>query len=141
VAKKPVVVLDTNVFVSGLLSPSGVPGVILQRFRGGHFSIATSKAQVREIQAVLRRPSLAKALPKGTPREVLRFFAQFRRLTEIHSPPKLPWDFGDLNDHFLLDLAVYSKAQFLVTGDKALRGLLLVGSCAVVTPVEFIARL
>jgi putative PIN family toxin of toxin-antitoxin system len=140
VARKPVVVLDTNVFVSGLLSPNGVPGVILQRFREERFSIATSRAQVREIHDVLGRPSLAKALPKGTPREVLRFFARFKKLTDVYAPPKLPWDLGDRDDHFLLDLAVYSKAQFLVTGDKALRGLLLVGSCAVVTPIEFVAR-
>lgn len=140
-AAKPVVVLDTNVFVSGLLSPGGVPGAILQRFRASHFTIATSKAQAREIKEVLGRPSLAKALPKGTAREVLKFFAGFKRLTQIHKPPRLPWDFGDRDDHFLLDLAVYSKAQFLVTGDKALRDLLLVGQCAVISPVEFIARI
>lgn len=85
-AEKPVVVLDTNVFVSGLLSPSGVPGVILARFRERQFAIATSKAQVREIQAVLRRPSLARALPKGTAREVVRFFVKFKRLTRVYDP-------------------------------------------------------
>jgi len=53
----------------------------------------------------------------------------------------LPWDFGDRDDHFLLDLAVHSKAHFLVTGDKALRNLLLVGQCAVVSPIEFVGRL
>ncbi len=51
-AKKLVVVLDTNVFVSGLISPNGVPGAILQRFRQGEFEIATSKSQIREIQEV-----------------------------------------------------------------------------------------
>jgi putative PIN family toxin of toxin-antitoxin system len=141
VAKKPVVVLDTNVFVSGLLSPTGVPGLILSRFRGGHFDICTSKDQIREIQKVLRRPSLSRALPTGTNREVLRFFLQFKRLTRVYSPPRLTWDFGDRDDHFLLDLAVHAKAHFLVTGDKALRKLLLVGQCAVVSPIEFVGRL
>ncbi|MFN8943764.1 MAG: putative toxin-antitoxin system toxin component, PIN family [Pseudobdellovibrionaceae bacterium] len=61
-AKKLVVVLDTNVFVSGLISPNGVPGAILQRFRQGEFEIATSKSQIREIQEVLKRPSLVRAL-------------------------------------------------------------------------------
>lgn len=72
--KRLVVVLDTNVFVSGLLSPFGAPGVILQRFRQGDFEIATSHEQIREIQAVLKKSSLSRALPKGTPKEVLRFF-------------------------------------------------------------------
>ncbi len=140
-ARKLVVVLDTNVFVSGLISPNGVPGAILLRFRQGDFKIATSKVQIKEIQAVLKRPSLSKALPKGTTKEVLRFFLAFKKLTNICEPKKLPWDFKDLKDHFLLDLAVYSKADFLVTGDKALQSLMLVGSCAVDSPVEFLSRL
>jgi putative PIN family toxin of toxin-antitoxin system len=140
-AKRPVVVLDTNVFVSGLLSPNGVPGLILSRFRSGHFDIVTSKDQVREIQSVLRRPSLARAIPPGTSREVVRFFLKFKRLTRIYKPARLTWDFGDRDDHFLLDLAVHTKAHFLVTGDKALRKLMLVGQCAVVSPLEFIGRL
>ena len=139
--KKPVVVLDTNVFVSGLLSPTGVPGLILARFRSGHFDIVTSKDQIREIQKVLRRQSLVRAIPKGTSREVLRFFLKFKQLTRIHAPARLAWDFGDRADHFLLDLAVHAKAHFLVTGDKALRKLMLVGQCAEITPVEFIGRL
>ena len=138
---KLAVVPDTNVFVSELLSPHGIPGAILLRFRRGDFEIATSKAQTREIHAVLKRQSLARALPKGTSREVLSFFISFKKLTKMYDPKKLPWDFGDRNDHFLLDLAVTAKADFLVTGDKALRSLLLVGKCAVVTPVEFIGRL
>lgn len=140
-AENSVVVLDTNVFVSGLLSPHGVPGIIFQRFRLEHFSIVTSKAQIKEIQAVLTRPSLKKLLPPGTPRAVLQFFVKFKRLTKVLDPPELPWDFGDRDDHFLLDLAVHAKAQFLVAGDKALQKLLLVGQCAVVSPVEFVARL
>lgn len=140
-AKKPVVVLDTNVFVSGLLSPNGAPGIIFQRFRLQQFLIVTSTAQIKEIQAVLARPSLKKALPPGTPREVIRYFTKLRQLTQVLNPPKLPWDFGDRGDHFLLDLAIHAKAQFLVTGDKALQKLLLVGQCAVVSPVEFVARI
>lgn len=100
-AKKPVVVLDTNVFLSGLLSPNGVPGLILARFRSGHFEIAKSKKQIREIQIVLRRPSLVRATPKGTTREVLSFFVEFKRLTRIYKPAPQPWDFGDRNDPFL----------------------------------------
>jgi putative PIN family toxin of toxin-antitoxin system len=75
VVKKPIVVLDTNVFVSALMSPKGAPGAILQKFRLGEFEIATSKMQIKEIQDVLKRPSLVKALPKGTTKEVLKFLS------------------------------------------------------------------
>jgi predicted nucleic acid-binding protein len=72
---------------------------------------------------------------------VLPFFLGLKKLTKIHNPKKLPWDFGDRNDHFLFDLAILSKAGFLVTGEKALRSLMLVETCAVISPVEFLGRL
>ncbi len=140
-AKSIVVVLDTNVFISGLISVKGAPGALLLRFRQGAYEIVTSKAQIKEIQDVLKRPTLKRALPVGTAKEVLKFFLSFKKLTKIIDPPKLPWEFTDVNDHFLLDLAVYSKASFLVTGDKKLLSLTLVGQCAVVSPTEFLGRL
>ena len=140
-AKRIVAVLDTNVFISGLISSKGTPGVLLLRFRQGAYEIVTSKSQITEIQAVLKRPSLKRALPPGTSKEVLKFFLSFKKLTKIIDPPKLPWEFKDVKDHFLLDLAVYSKADFLVTGDKKLLSLTLVGQCAVVSPTEFLGRI
>lgn len=139
--KKVTAVLDTNVFISGLLSPKGIPGLILYRFRQHNFKIYTSRTQIKEIQNVLKRSSLKRALPKGTTTEVLKFFVRFKKLTNIYNPPVLKWDFSDPNDHFLLDLAVYSKADFLITGDKALRSLLFVENCSIVSPLEFIKRL
>ena len=124
-AKKPAVVLDTNVFVSGLLSPNGAPGLILSRFRNELFDIATSREQIREIQLVLRRPSLVKALPPGTPREVLRFFAKFKRLTRVYTPPQLTWDFGDRNDHFLLVFASGIACAMPMTGCCPTSGIFL----------------
>jgi predicted nucleic acid-binding protein len=41
----------------------------------------------------------------------------------------------------LVDLNVLSKANFLLTEDKALRKLMLVGQCAVVSPIELVGRL
>jgi len=141
VEEKAVVVLDTNVFVSGLLSPAGAPGLILRRFRQLDFEIATSKEQIREIQLVLKRPSLVKAIPPGTAKEALRFLLSFKKLATILNPPKLDWKFKDRGDHFLLDLVAHVDADFLVTGDKALLALKLVQSCSVVSPVEFLASL
>lgn len=139
--KSTKVILDTNVFVSGLLSPVGIPGLILFRFRKRDFQIYTSQAQITEIREVLKRPSLQRALPKGTTKEVLRFFMEFKKLTKILNPHPMKWDFPDPDDHFLLDLTVASRANFLVTGDKKLQSLLFVETCSIVSPVEFIARL
>lgn len=140
-ARKNKVILDTNVFVSGLLSPAGIPGLILYRFRQRNFQIYTSRAQIVEIREVLKRPSLQRALPQGTTKEILKFFMEFKKLTKVLNPPSLNWDFPDRDDHFLLDLALFSKANFLVTGDKKLQTLFFIGSCSIVSPAEFIAHL
>jgi putative PIN family toxin of toxin-antitoxin system len=113
VAEKPVVVLDTNVFVSGLISSNGAPGAVLRRFRQGDFDIVTSREQIKEIQDVLQRPSLSRALPKGTAKEVLKFFLVFKKMTKVlPSVPALKWDFEDPGDYFILDLIVHSKQIF-----------------------------
>ncbi len=139
--RKFVAILDTNVLVSGLLSPNGIPGTIVTRFRNGEFDIVTSRQQLREIRAVLRRPSLAKALPKGTLKQVLQFFTKLKALTKTCKPPSLDWDFRDAGDHFLLDLVAFARPDFLVTGDKALLSLGTVQKTKIVSPSEFVERL
>lgn len=141
VQEKPVVVLDTNVFVSGLLSPGGVPGTLLRHFRQGTFQIATSESQITEIREVLQRPALKKALPEGTPRKALRFFLEFKKLAKIYAPEESNWEFEDVDDHFLLDLAATIDADFLVTGDKRLLKFGLLKKTVILTPVDFLNRL
>lgn len=139
--KKSLVVLDTNVFLSALMSPKGPPSAILLIFKQGEFDIATSKAQIKEISSVLKRPSLLKTLPPGTPKEILKFFLAFKNLTKIYEPKKLFWEFPDKNDHFLLDLAYHSESNFLVSGDKRLLALSIIGPCKIISPRDFLNKI
>lgn len=139
--EKLVVVLDTNVFISGLLSSIGAPGLILRRFRQQDFEIVTSQEQIREVQMVLKRPSLARALPRGTTKDAVRFFVDFRKMTLVFKPPRLKWEFKDKGDHFLLDLAAHTQADFLVTGDHDLQTLKIVFGTSIVSPLEFLGCL
>ena len=47
------VVLDTNIFVSGLLSKTGLPAKILDAWRAGQYLLITSPPIVAEIRRVL----------------------------------------------------------------------------------------
>ena len=72
----------------------------------------------------------------------MKFLLSFKKLTKVAPKcPTLDWDFEDPGDHFLLDLIVYSKADFLVTGDRKLRALLFVSETMIVSPTEFLAGL
>ena len=52
-AGKPRAVLDTNVFVSGLISPMGKPAAILKALRSRRFTLVSSPAINEEIIEVL----------------------------------------------------------------------------------------
>jgi putative PIN family toxin of toxin-antitoxin system len=54
------VVLDTNVFVSSLLSTQGLPARVLNAWREGKYLLVTSPPIIAEIVAVLESPRISK---------------------------------------------------------------------------------
>ena len=69
----PLVVPDTNVLVSALLSKTGNPAKILDKFLKGELSIVYSEDILEEYEDVLHRPKLkiatdeANTLIRGNP--------------------------------------------------------------------------
>ena len=51
------VVLDTNILFSALISPKGAPDAIYRAWRSGRFEVVTSEAQLGEIRRASRYPS------------------------------------------------------------------------------------
>ncbi len=54
----PIVVPDTNIFVSGTILSYGIPFEILRSWRRQEFILVTSEAIIAEIQRVLRYPRI-----------------------------------------------------------------------------------
>ncbi len=59
------VVLDANVLVSGLISPKGTPGQILDAWFAGNFLLFVSPAILQELRRVLQYPRISKRLESG----------------------------------------------------------------------------
>ena len=59
------IVLDANVFISGLLSKQGPPGQILDAWLEGQFSLFVSPPIVAKIQRVLAYPRIRERLSPG----------------------------------------------------------------------------
>lgn len=53
-------VVDTNIIVSGVLSPGGTPAQILNAWRERRFLLVSSLAIIAEVQAVFRYPHIRK---------------------------------------------------------------------------------
>ncbi len=56
-----VALLDTKVWVSAFLKPTGPPGRVVSRWLQAEFDVVTSLPQLTELAEVLRRP----ASPEG----------------------------------------------------------------------------
>lgn len=134
---KPQAVIDTNVVVSGFLSPLGPPGRIVDWLRGGAVRAVLDERIFAEYREVLARPVFR--LP---PAEVAVVLAAIRRQAiqiEV-KPGVLARGLPDPDDATFWECAWQAKVP-LVTGNlrhfpkSAMRGV------RVVTPAEFIASL
>lgn len=132
------VVLDSNVLISALISTGSPPDRIYRAWREKRFTLVTSKDQLAELRRASRYPSLRKLVP---PRD---FGALINRLHGALVLDKLPRvDVSrDADDDYLLAMAAATEAEFLVTGDA--RGLLRLkrfGRTRVLTPGSFLKLL
>lgn len=109
------VVLDTNVIVSALLAPEGVPAAILDLALQREIQACASRAAFDELAGVLKRPKFAL-----NARRIGSFLALWKRRTEWVSPNEtLAVCSKDPDDNRFLECAQAARADFLVTGNLA----------------------
>ncbi len=53
-------VIDTNVWVSGLINRNGMPARVLDAYRDLRFTVVTSEPLLEELVEVLRRPKIVR---------------------------------------------------------------------------------
>ena len=139
-AGKPRVVLDTNVFVSALISPQRYPAAILKALRSGLFTLLASPPVNEEIIEVLNRPRIRDRYGLGERIFDVSFILWEVAELVVHLPEVLVC--SDPDDDKFLATAVGGKTDFLVTGDVGdLLHLREYKGVAIVSPREFISRL
>lgn len=109
------VILDTNVLVSALLNPGGVPARLLDAWFEGRYELLTSELPLEELRLVTRHPRVRRYIEPaiaGSLVNDLRHFAEL--LTEL---PNVEAS-DDSADNFLLAMAEAGRAHYLATGDK-----------------------
>ncbi|WP_070157776.1 putative toxin-antitoxin system toxin component, PIN family [Sphingobium phenoxybenzoativorans] len=109
-------ILDTNVLLSGLLAPGGIPALLIEAWLDRTFTLISHAIQLEEIREVSRRDKI-RALVR--PAAVGRLVNQITLIADM--PDKLPVvaRSPDPRDDFLLALCEAGAADWLVTGDKA----------------------
>lgn len=106
------VVVDTNVLVSGLLSPYGPPGEIVRMIAVGTLSVCYDSRLVTEYSQVLRRPKFP-----FSQEHLAAFLDQMRAGGVIAASDPLPTRLPDEDDEPFLEVALAAKAECLITGN------------------------
>lgn len=108
-------VLDTNIFISALVSTTGAPSRLVDAWIDGEFALCSHPLQLDELRDVTRRQKLR---PLIRPSDAGRLINRIMQLAAM--PNRLPnvQRSRDPRDDFLPALCEAAKADWLVTGDK-----------------------
>jgi putative PIN family toxin of toxin-antitoxin system len=106
------IVLDTNVLVSGLLSPFGPCGEIVRMVSSAALTLSLDARIITEYKEVLSRPKFQFEKDKI---DALLDHIVHRGLTVASSP--LPQSLPDLDDEPFLEVAIAAKVFCIVTGN------------------------
>jgi len=114
------VVIDTNIFVSGTVSPKGAPRKILDLARKGAFKVVTSLSINHEILEVLHRDHIYKKY--GLNEKIIDAIASYLYegtvLTEdAYAVSRVKKDVGD---NKFIGCALEGEAAYIVSGDDHL---------------------
>ncbi len=129
------VVVDTNILLSALVNPHGLPATLIDAWRSQRYTLITSAEQLLEFGEVARRPKLRRFV---VPARVGTFINDLRELAEVLVRLPEVDRSTDPADNFLLAMAEGATADYLVSGDK--RHVLAIkrhGACHIVTSRQF----
>jgi len=109
------VILDTNLWISFLISRK--LNILDDLIEKKKIKLIFSDELIEEFLIVAKRPKFSKFFSDSDIEELLRLFKDYGKLIKVKSAVKVCRDF---KDNFLLNLAIDSEADFLVTDDNDL---------------------
>ena len=129
------VIVDTNLWISFLIGKR--LNCLLELLDNPWFTLVSTPILNEEISRVVRRPKLKKYFPEES---VLQLEKWMEKNAEMHELDAITPRCRDPKDDYLLELAIKSKATFLVSGDKDLLEIGQVDGCRIMTFTEFEAE-
>jgi uncharacterized protein len=128
-----IIVLDTNVLVSGLLTPFGVCGEIVRMIPSGDLSLCVDARILSEYRDVLSRSRF-----KIDPDRVESVLEYIEHGEDFFSPRPLAFSLPDPDDAPFLEVAIASSAECLVTGNLKHFPANRRGGVRILSPSEFL---
>ena len=127
------VILDTNVFVSGIFFPLGRPRQILQAWKHGKLNLVISPEIFSEYQGTSE--DLQNKYPTAAAAD---FLSLVLKTSEIYRPEELPEPVcEDPDDDMFIACALASGVKIIISGDKLLLKVSGYKNIEVLTPRQF----
>lgn len=136
------VVIDTNVFVSSVISKKGAPAVLVQAWYERLFDLVTSEAIIAEIERVLSEHRLKQVFNISD--DHITSLVELLRKNSILVPGSaavagaVP---ADPSDEMFLAAALDGNADVIVSADKDLLGIESFQGIAIITPRQFLDQI
>lgn len=129
-----VVVFDTNVLISALLSSSGTPFRCLALAKVGQVESVTCQDILDEFsEKLVTKFKFSETMAQAAASEVRRFSRVVKISKTLRAVP------SDPDDDMVVECALISRATHIVTGDKHLLSLTNYQDIAIVKAADFLA--
>jgi len=129
--KNKKVILDTNLWISFLISRD--LGFLDNYIETGKLKLIFSEELFSEFISVTERPKFKKYFAQSDVKHLIRIIDRFGILVRVTTEIDRC---RDVNDNFLLSLAIDSNADYLVTGDNDLLDLEHINETKILTIQE-----
>jgi len=129
-------VLDTNAFVSAVIAKGNESELLMAAHRGD-FKLVTSLEILNEFKDVISRPKFG--FSKEQIQNVLLHIIEAAEIVQ----PNIKLDIvkEDPDDNKIIECAVFSKADFIVSGDRHLLKLKRTDGIAIIRSAELLNQL
>lgn len=131
--KSKKVILDTNLWISFLISHrlDEIDYLLLE----GKIRLIFSNELIEEFITVAKRPKFEKFFTDQNINDLLHLFDSYGKLIDVTTDVT---DCRDHKDNFLLNLAIDSKSDYLVTGDADLLALQKIKKTKILNWADFL---
>ena len=124
------IVIDTNVFISGLVF-DGIPEKVIKSALSKDNKLIISAYIINETSRNLKNKF-------GLQPESLQLYQATMSVSQVIYFDPFLWVLSDEPDNRVLETALKGKADFIVTGDKKLLGLKRYKNIRIIKPAEFL---
>ena len=132
-----ILVLDTNVIISALLSPDGPPAEIIKLWEADRIEVATSLVLLAELERVLEYHRVREHFED--PSSVTVLLKRFRVVaTLVETGPDLDVIERDPSDNRFLECAVAANASYIISGDDHLLAIGEYRGIVILKPADFL---